>query len=86
LRPSAPAVLRLIVSSILVGLYNWYARYTQGAAAVVPKGLILSLIVVCILGFTGWKDGTWSIAVGSELLMRMMLARRANRRGALRKT
>jgi uncharacterized membrane protein len=24
-------------------------------AAVVPKGLILSLIVVCILGFTGWK-------------------------------
>jgi uncharacterized membrane protein len=24
-------------------------------AAVVPKGLILSLVVVCILGFTGWK-------------------------------
>jgi uncharacterized membrane protein len=21
----------------------------------VPKGLILSLIVVCLLGFTGWK-------------------------------
>jgi uncharacterized membrane protein len=21
----------------------------------VPKGLVLSLIVVCILGFTGWK-------------------------------
>jgi len=25
------------------------------SAAVVPKGLILSLIVVCILAFTGWK-------------------------------
>jgi len=42
-------------SSWLIELYSWYARYTQGAAAVVPKGLILSLIAVCILGFTGWK-------------------------------
>jgi uncharacterized membrane protein len=40
---------------VLIELYNWYARYTEGAAAVVPKGLVLSLIVVCILGFTGWK-------------------------------
>jgi len=40
---------------VLIELYSWYARYTQGAAAVVPKGLILSLIAVCILGFTGWK-------------------------------
>jgi uncharacterized membrane protein len=40
---------------VLIELYSWYARYTQGTAAVVPKGLILSLIVVCILGFTGWK-------------------------------
>jgi uncharacterized membrane protein len=40
---------------VLIELYNWYARYTQGTAAVVPKGLILSLIVVCILAFTGWK-------------------------------
>jgi uncharacterized membrane protein len=40
---------------VLVELYNWYARYTEGAAAVVPKGLILSLIAVCILAFTGWK-------------------------------
>jgi uncharacterized membrane protein len=35
--------------------YNWYARYEQGTAAVVPKGLVLSLIVVCILLFAGWK-------------------------------
>ena len=40
---------------VLVQLYSWYARYTEGTAAVVPKGLILSLIVVCILAFTGWK-------------------------------
>jgi hypothetical protein len=33
---------------VLIELYNWYARYTQGTAAVVPKGLVLSLI-------TGWK-------------------------------
>jgi uncharacterized membrane protein len=40
---------------VLIELYNWYARYTEGTAAVVPKGLVLSLIVVCLLGFTGWK-------------------------------
>lgn len=40
---------------VLIELYNWYARYSEGAAAVVPKGLILSLVVTCILLFTGWK-------------------------------
>ena len=40
---------------VLIELYNWYLRYTQGAAAVVPVGLVLSLIVVLILLFTGWK-------------------------------
>ena len=40
---------------VLLEIYNWYARYTQGSAAVVPKGLIISLIVVGILLFTGWK-------------------------------
>jgi uncharacterized membrane protein len=40
---------------VLIQLYNWYARYTEGTAAVVLKGLVLSLIVVCLLGFTGWK-------------------------------
>ena len=40
---------------VLIELYIWYARYEQGTAAVVPKGLILSLIVVVILIFTGWK-------------------------------
>jgi uncharacterized membrane protein len=40
---------------VLIELYSWYARYTQGTGAVVPKGLILSLIAVGILLFTGWK-------------------------------
>jgi uncharacterized membrane protein len=40
---------------VLIEIYNWYARYSEGTAAVVPKGLVLSLIVVCILLFTGWK-------------------------------
>ena len=40
---------------VVIELYNWYARYSEGTAAIVPKGLILSLIVVGILLFTGWK-------------------------------
>jgi uncharacterized membrane protein len=42
---------------VLIQIYSWYARYTQGTDAVLPKGLILSLIVVGILLFTGWKGG-----------------------------
>src|SRR4029077_3631927 len=38
---------------VLIQLYNWFARYTQETTAVVPKGLILSLLVVGILLFTG---------------------------------
>ena len=40
---------------VLIEIYNWYARYSEGAGAIVPKGLILSLIVTCVLLFTGWK-------------------------------
>ncbi|TIO79983.1 MAG: DUF2231 domain-containing protein, partial [Mesorhizobium sp.] len=32
-----------------------YSRYADAEAAVVPVGLVLSLIVVLILLFTGWK-------------------------------
>jgi uncharacterized membrane protein len=41
------------VIAVVIALYNWYLRYTSGDAAIVP--LVLSLIVVCILLFTGWK-------------------------------
>ena len=40
---------------VLIELYNWYSRYEHGSAAIMPTGLILSLIVVLILLFTGWK-------------------------------
>jgi uncharacterized membrane protein len=40
---------------VLLELYNFYSRYTAGASAILPTGLIISLIVVGILLFTGWK-------------------------------
>jgi uncharacterized membrane protein len=41
------------VLAVVLELYNWYMRYQGGA--VVPTGLVLSLVVVAILLFTGWK-------------------------------
>ena len=43
------------VVAVVIELYNWYSRFAHGNAAIVPTGLILSLIVVLILLFTGWK-------------------------------
>ena len=43
------------VVAVVVELVNWYLRYANGTAAVLPTGFVLSLIVVCILLFTGWK-------------------------------
>lgn len=43
------------VVAVVIELYNWYSRYSKGNAAVIPTGLILSLLVVLILLFTGWK-------------------------------
>src|SRR5581483_1680374 len=42
---------------VLIELYNWYSRFEHGSAAIVPTGLILSLIATLILLFTGWKGG-----------------------------
>jgi uncharacterized membrane protein len=39
---------------VLIEAYNWYARYTEGTAAVMPKGLILSAVAVVLMLFTGW--------------------------------
>jgi uncharacterized membrane protein len=44
------------VIAVLIELYNWYSRLEHGTSAIVPTGLTLSLIVVLILLFTGWKD------------------------------
>jgi len=43
------------VLAVLIQIANFYLRYRDGADAVVPTGLVLSLIVVGILLFTGWK-------------------------------
>jgi uncharacterized membrane protein len=40
---------------VLIQIYNWYSRFEHGSAAILPVGLILSLVVVGILLFTGWK-------------------------------
>jgi len=42
------------VVAVLIALWNFYMRYESGPAAILPTGLVLSLIVVCILLFTGW--------------------------------
>ena len=39
---------------VLIQAWNWYARYTEGTAAVTPKGLILSAVAVALMLFTGW--------------------------------
>jgi uncharacterized membrane protein len=45
------------VVAVLVSLANFYWRYRYGSASVLPAGFVMSLIVVCILVFTGWKGG-----------------------------
>jgi uncharacterized membrane protein len=42
---------------VLIELFNLYIRYQQGAAAIVPNGLLLSLVAVLLLLFSGWKGG-----------------------------
>jgi uncharacterized membrane protein len=42
---------------VLIELYSWYARYIDGSAAVIPLGIVLSLVSVVLLLFTGWKGG-----------------------------
>ena len=43
------------VIAVLLSLWNWYRRYELGDAAVLPIGLLISLIVVLILLYTGWR-------------------------------
>jgi uncharacterized membrane protein len=43
------------VLAVLIQLSNWFLRCQSGDAAILPLGLLLSLTVVCILIFTGWK-------------------------------
>jgi uncharacterized membrane protein len=40
---------------VLLSLWNWIRRYSEGEAAIVPGGLLLSLVVVLLLLYTGWR-------------------------------
>jgi uncharacterized membrane protein len=39
---------------VLIQAASWYMRYSDGTAAVLPTGLILSAIAVGLMLFTGW--------------------------------
>jgi uncharacterized membrane protein len=43
------------IVAVLLSAWNWYRRYEAGDAAVLPIGLLISLIVVLILLYTGWR-------------------------------
>ena len=40
---------------VLLSLWNWYRRYETGDAAVLPTDLLISLVVVLLLLYTGWR-------------------------------
>lgn len=55
------------VTALTLSLINWLLRINNGAAeAILPTGLILSLIVATLLGVTGWY--------GAELIYRHKVA------------
>jgi uncharacterized membrane protein len=62
---------------VLIQLYNWYARYSEGAAAIVPLGLVLSFIAVGGLLFTGWKG--WELVYRHRVGVADEAATRAER-------
>ena len=59
IRNLSPAWHHMIgnVVAVVLSLWNWWRRYAaaDAGAAVVPTGLIISLIVVLILLYTGWR-------------------------------
>jgi uncharacterized membrane protein len=42
------------VVAVLLSAWNWY-RFAAGEDAILPTGLIISLLVVLILLYTGWR-------------------------------
>ena len=45
--------------AVVISLFNFYWHYSRAADAVLPVGLVSSLVVVGILLFTGWMG--WSM-------------------------
>jgi uncharacterized membrane protein len=42
------------VAALLITLVNWVLRFNDPAAAILPVGIVLSVLVSTILGVTGW--------------------------------
>lgn len=42
---------------VLIEFFNLFIRYQDGSAAIIPNGLVLSLIGIILLLFSGWKGG-----------------------------
>lgn len=40
---------------VLLSLWNWYRRYETGDATMLPMRLLISLVVVLLLLYTGWR-------------------------------
>lgn len=47
-------------SALLLSLVNWLLRFAEPAAAILPWGLLISIVVAAILGVTGWAGGELS--------------------------
>jgi uncharacterized membrane protein len=54
------------VAALVLTLVNWILRLNSQAAAIVPTGLVISLVVASLLGITGWY--------GAELIYRHKVA------------
>ena len=59
IRQLSTAWLHMIgnVVAVLLSAVNWYLRFAGGEAAVLPTGILISLLVVLILVYTGWQGG-----------------------------
>jgi uncharacterized membrane protein len=59
IRQLSTAWLHMIgnVVAVLLSVVNWYLRFDGGEAAVLPAGILISLLVVLILVYTGWQGG-----------------------------
>lgn len=56
---------------VVIQIINWLIRYGRAEAAILPWGLILSIIAAGILIFTGWKGWEmvyrWRVGVADEV-------------------
>ena len=83
-----PFPIAFFIATYVCDIVYWQTTgvASEGTAAIVPVGLILSLIVVCILGFTGWMG--WEmvyrhrVAVAGEMPTGPATATSAPRRAA----